>query len=394
MYFIRLSILFAVTFYHSVTLAFGNIDSWDCKVLPAEREMYTDSVTGLQMTFITTHEAEDVNLYFHDRSWLPDNDVVIFTSLRSGRREIYGYFEDTGNIIAFNPEDEEAAYNPVASRFKNEIFVFWKGGVFVWGVQIDDKKVKIKATKLAGLPNQAVPISSINENSNGSVICYAYRLNGKYHIATINRVHKKNEILYQTDFEIQHLQFSHERPGLLSFARSYGTDTAPEDSKDNPHTRIWLLDIDRKIPIPAFYQVPGELVTHECWWVDDKITFIGGHRPEEGHVKTWDLKTGEIAVKGVGAWMPGLEPRVISRYNWWHASGSPDGKWIAADNWHGIIALFDAKTTQMHILTQNHRVYGKGAHPHVGWDNSGRKIIFSSNLRGNPDVCIMQINTP
>jgi hypothetical protein len=391
---IRLLISLVIFFHCTETFAFTKVESWDCKILPTEREVYIDTESGRSMTFITTHESEDINLYFHDRSWLPDGDIALFTSDRTGRREIYGYFEGSGEIIAFNPDDQEAAFNPVASRFRNEMFVFWNHGVYIWKILIEAGTVKVNAIKLTELPENAIPISSINENSNGTVICYAYRLNGKYHIAKVNRVQKKAEIILQTNFEIQHLQFSHERPGLLCFARSYGTDTAPADSKDDPHARIWLMDIEQKIPLPAFYQVPGELVTHECWWVDDKITFIGGHRSEEGHVKTWDLKTGEIAIKGAGAWMPGLEARVISKYNWWHAAGSPDGRWIAADNWHGIIALFDANTTQMHILTENHRVYGKGAHPHVGWDNTGKKIIFSSNLRGNADVCIMQINMP
>ncbi|MCC5930954.1 MAG: PD40 domain-containing protein [Cyclobacteriaceae bacterium] len=394
MYSVRRNLLILTLLLLFSNPAFSNKESWVCKILPAEREVYTDPSTGLQMTFITNHKAEDLNLYFHDRSWLPKNDIVLFTSDRSGRREIYGYSEKSGNIIAFNPENQLAAFNPVASRFRNEVFVFWKQALYVWQIESNDQVIKVTAIKLTDLPENAVPISSINENSNGKVLCYAYRLAEKYHIGIINIEEARSEIICQTDFEIQHLQFSHERSGLLSFARSYGTDTAPAHSKDNPHARIWLLDIEQKVPLPAFYQVPGELVTHECWWVNDRITFIGGHRPEEGHVKTFDLKTGEIVIKGAGAWMPDQEPQVISRYNWWHAAGSPDGKWIAADNWHGVIAIFDAKSTRMHILTENHRVYGKGAHPHVGWDNDGKKIIFSSNLRGNADVCIMQINKP
>jgi len=94
---------------------------------------------------------------------------------------------------------------------------------------------------------------------------------------------------------------------------------------------------------------------------------------------------------GAGGWLPGVEASPLSAINWWHASGSPDGRWVAADNWHGIIALFDAQTTRMHTLTTHHRTYGGGAHPHVGWDLTGKSVEFTSNKLGSPDVCIGEI---
>jgi hypothetical protein len=51
---------------------------------------------------------------------------------------------------------------------------------------------------------------------------------------------------------------------------------------------------------------------------------------------------------------------------------------VAADNWHGIIAIFDAKTTRMYILTIGHRTYGRGAHPHMGWNLESKSVEFTS----------------
>ncbi len=84
-------------------------------------------------------------------------------------------------------------------------------------------------------------------------------------------------------------------------------------------------------------------------------------------------------------------PSDIARYNWWHADGSDDGRWIVADNWHGDIALFEGKTTRLRILTSGHRTYGKGNHPHVGFDRAGKSVIFTSHKRGRQDVCIATI---
>ena len=73
------------------------------------------------------------------------------------------------------------------------------------------------------------------------------------------------------------------------------------------------------------------------------------------------------------------------------AAGSADGRWIAADNWHGDLMLFEGKTTRPHLLTAGHRTYGQGEHPHVGWDRKGEKVVFCSRLLGNPNVCIATI---
>src|SRR5262252_6624721 len=87
----------------------------------------------------------------------------------------------------------------------------------------------------------------------------------------------------------------------------------------------------------------------------------------------------------------GPAPKDVAKRNWWHAAGSPDGNWIAADNWHGDIMLFEGKTTRPHLLTAGHRTYGQGEHPHVGWDRKGEKVIFASHMLGDLNVCVATI---
>jgi hypothetical protein len=43
------------------------------------------------------------------------------------------------------------------------------------------------------------------------------------------------------------------------------------------------------------------------------------------------------------------------------------------------------------LLTAGHRTYGKGEHPHVGWDRAGRQVVFTSHLLGSPDVCVATV---
>jgi len=63
---------------------------------------------------------------------------------------------------------------------------------------------------------------------------------------------------------------------------------------------------------------------------------------------------------------------------------------VVTDNWHGHIAVIDAQTSHLRLLTKNHRPYGNVAveHPHPGWAPDSKSVEFTSHKRGNPDVCI------
>jgi hypothetical protein len=43
------------------------------------------------------------------------------------------------------------------------------------------------------------------------------------------------------------------------------------------------------------------------------------------------------------------------------------------------------------LLTSGHRTYGKGEHPHMGWDRKGEKVVFASNMLGDVNVCVATI---
>jgi hypothetical protein len=202
-----------------------------------------------------------------------------------------------------------------------------------------------------------------------------------------------------------HVQWSRTNPHRLSFAGGHGPgdiagparpSSGPTDYARRGHQRLWVVDIRDGIPRNVYQAEEGELVTHESWWVRDQLLFCGGKPPQPGaavlsHVKALDMDSGEVRIVGAGSWWPNADPAEAARLNWWHAAGSADGLWVAADNWHGDIMLFEGRTTRPRLLTTNHRTYGRGEHPHVGWDRKGQKVIFASHRRGNPDVCVATI---
>jgi hypothetical protein len=383
-------LFFIVLFVVKLSVVHGQ--SWEAELFPPEHKVEIDPTSGAKVVFVTTDKSNDHNLYFHDRSWLLDGKLMLFTSNRTGRMELFAYIAESGHLARLNRAEDAAAFGAVASASGERVYAIREKQVLQWTIVLEGQAsptLKINETVIGVFPAGAEPIGSLNENSDGTLLSVGYRMDKKYYIAIIDIINRRLETVVQPEVpSVQHIQFSWNRPDLLSFAAGYGSDTAPIDPAVPPHARIWFLNIHTRIPTPAFYQKPGELVTHECWWVNDQITFIGGHLKGEGHVKVLDLKTNEIKIIGAGAWWESGSDSALAEVNWWHASGSPDARWVAADNWHGTIVLFDARTTEKRTLTTNHRIYGGGAHPHVGWDIRGRSVVFGSNKNGNPDVCI------
>ena len=369
--------------------------TWECQILPPEHRTEVDAQSGAEIIFVTTHPAHDRNLYFHDRCFFQDNRMMLFISDRYGRAEIMAYLLETGELVRLNRPQDAPAGHPLASIAGDKLYVMRQDSVLQWQVSISttpQTRVRIAETPLTVLPEAAVQVSGLAENSDASLLAFAYQKTGFHFIDVLDLASGTVRNAAKLDYAMNHLQFHWTRPDLLSFSRTYKNDRAPLDADEPPHARFWFLNVNTHVPVPAFYQDPGELATHECWWLDDQITFIGGHNSdankEDGHVKVYDLKTGEIRIIGAGAWWQEGTAAQVAKVNWWHAAGSPDGRWVAADNWHGIIALFDAKTTAKKILTTGHRIYGQGAHLHVGWDLKGERVEFTSNKMGNPDVCI------
>ena len=383
------------------------VPSWECEIVPNESERYTDPVTGASVLFVTTHESQDSNLYFHNRSWIADESLLIFTSDRTGQQEPFGYIEKTGELVRLCPGDGIATSGYLAGKQENSLFLIKSGGVYEWKINLSfpqpqKTRVSVQERKIGALPPGALRGGDLNENADGTrlSLLLIYENSPRNDVVFFDKTSGEITTLATLNWRAGHLQCSWTNPDQVMFSRSYadGGDMVPMMSDEEyaareQRARLWFADTSDRAPWTLFYQRPGELVTHECWWLNDTITFCGGFLPEESHVKTIDFHTGQIRIIGAGAWLPESPPAELAKRNWWHAAGSPTGEWVAADNWHGDIVLFNARTTQMRPLTMGHRTYGGGQHPHVGWDPSGDRVVFASNRRGNADVCVTHLRS-
>lgn len=362
----------------------GGQAAWQAEILPPEHRIVRDKETGVDLLFITTDPAPDHNLYFHERSFLSDGSMILFTSGRAKGGPM-GYLFATGELVRLTGP-RGGFGGATCARHGNRIFAVRGRDVIEVSLKIEPSTDPAKAPSrvtcgerlICALPDNMGINTALNENADGTLLSAGInRAGGDVGIIAVNiRTGKIKDVCRMKRF-FGHVEFSISNPNLISFAGE------PD--------RIMVVDIRDGKPRSIHHQVPGELVTHECWSVKDQLTFCGGYRDGESHVKVINPHTGEVRIIGAGAWWPQGTSAELARLNWWHAAGDPTGRWVAADNWHGHIMIFDATTTQPHLLTVGHRTYGHGEHPEPGWDWKGERVEFNSNMFGNTDVCVATV---
>ncbi len=363
------------------------------EVYAPEHQKMTDEETGAELTFLTTHPGKDRNLYFHEWSWLKDGSLILFYSERAAGG-LMGYIVKTGELVRLATPSGGLG-NACAAVDKNSVYATRGREAVELALKVQPSNdltkapSKVWATErvIATLPEGAA--GALNPNCNGRYVACgvtkgADRQSGKVimiHLAS-GKVETVCDMPDGQEFAY-HVQWSHENPYLLSFAAIY--------------PRLNVVDIRNKRIQHPYLELPGELVTHEHWWVEDQIAFCGGQHAkptEDASVKLVNIRTGVVRIIGSGSWWKQGKPEEIAKYNHWHCAGSDDGRWVVSDNWHGDLWLHEGKTARSFLLTQGHRTYGKGEHPEMGWNRDGTQVIFCSHKLGNPNVCVATIPEP
>jgi hypothetical protein len=365
----------------------------ELRVYPAEHRKMVDPATGAQLTFLTTHPGDDQALYYEQRSWLSDSSLILFTSSRA-EGGLMVYLTATGELVRLTTPSG-ALGGPTAARDRPSVFAMRGQEVVELALEIHaggPSRVVAREHVIARIPDHwGSSNTALTESCDGKLLAVGVGGRGSGNPGIDGRV-AVVEIATGEVREVArvagrqfggHVVFSRTEPTLVSFCKA----------------GVWISVVDARTRERVFehQQVAGEFATHHCWWRDYTITFCGGWHPlpnEDADVKVLDIRDGTVRILGKGSWWPGASSAELARWNWWHSAGHENGRWVAADNWHGDIGIFHGKTTRTYILTKDHRVYGRGTHPEVGWDRRGEQVVFSSHKLGSVDVCVATIPAP
>lgn len=332
----------------ATTLAASDVGkSWG-----VERQTYTDPVTGYRIEEITAATQAD-NLYYHFSNFTADNRYLIFTSGRTGSKQIYRYAPDSGEIVQLT-DDASVLAGTACPDPTDASRVYYMRGPELRALNVatfSERKVgTIPEPHVGGFLQPTV-------SGDGQWITVGRRRDAaNWEVGVIHARTGEYSMVIRQGFPITHVQHS-PKSDLIFYVWETG-GFAPQ--------RSWVVHRDGSgnrplyAPVkPAEWLTPlKEWLTHEAWIHDT------------GSMTMVNDKLGIMVVAPDGA------AKLVREGRYWHCAARADGKYIAMDDMQGRVWLAETATGNVRLLATGYRQTVHAVHSHMSFDRKGRYVQF------------------
>jgi len=344
---------------------------------PSERAAYRDTVTGYEISMLTTSPAKDNKIYQTHPNWTANGRHIVFTSDRTGTNQYFALSVDTGVITQLT--NDKGPGNAFLSRTRGNMFYI--SNHTIWELDIgaicnlkENKPDNRFRRKIADLPEKLTVSGTLSVDSNGKDIYIGVQYGeDSWGLLALNADTGQFRKIIDLGFRVGHCQAHPSIPGLIMYCWETGGDS---------QQRMWIVRADGSDNGPFYKETYDEWVTHEVWWGPDKALFTIWPKDEQMLKKPHGIAY---------ITLPNRSLNILSQKKYWHVGGSPDGRWAAGDNFDGEIYLINADTGKAKLLTQGHRPRGATVHPHPSFSLDGSSILFCSEKNGNWDLFLVQL---
>lgn len=318
-------------------------------------------------------------LYFTHPDWTASERDLLFISDREGPFNVYAMNEESGDIRRLTNLDNLNPYSTTPSKKSDRIY--FTAGDSAWVVDVPT--------------GESQQLATINAPTlTGCSLCASER----YLVTTAQDEKEWRILIIGTDDgsvtevarggrSAYHAQFCPFDESLVLYASDIDQ-------------RMWLVRIDGSDHRPLFLHDSNTWITHESWLGDSgEVMFV--HWPHA-------LRTIHIETDAV---------RTICNLNLWHPSLSPDGTAIVCDTTcpdRGILIVDPADGTtrtlchpqssnggtqwSQNLPAMSHvteKTYGpQWTHPHPSFDRQGKRVSFTSDRTGHPQVYVYAEGVP
>ena len=413
---------------------------------PSERKIVKDTVTGVDLVFLTSTPAGDSKIYPTHNQWTSDGEWLIFRSDRV-KGEAMAVNEKTGDIVQVT----EGGYSGVLGVSRKSMRLFY------WKKQAEDsenglqKLIEVDLEKLfahskAGtlesadsyqrvcgtLPKEMDARTEMALDADEEWVYFSVGKNeaakhlpegtkieepfgprkmgaGPTGIAGMNVNTGEIKYVVSVPFQIGHLQSNSWKSGEIIFCWETG-GKSPQ--------RTWIVNADGTGLRPLYPESKYEWVTHEAVIGRDEVAIaIMGHRTipksslvtdkeatrvhgaNPGQESEWgpcgtrekptglgivNIRTREMTIAGQTPKGSGL----------WHVSGSSDGRFATGDDFDRNLYLIDRKSREMILLSAGHKSSAKD-HVHPTFSPDGTKIQIQSAMLSEDNksmnICIVPV---
>ena len=343
----------------------------------SEMMTYKDSVTGLEISMLTTSPAKDNKIYQTHPNWTADGRHIVFMSDRAGTSQYFALSIDTGAITQLT--NDESPGNAFLNRAKPGMF--YVSDNTIWDLDIDailnlnDKKQNTRfRRKVADLPRKLKLSGTLSVGSNGKDIYLGVQYDeDSWGLLALNADTGRFRKIIDLNFRVGHCQAHPSMSGLITYCWETGGDS---------QQRMWIVRADGSNNGPFYKETYDEWVTHEVWWGPKKVLFTIWPKNEEMLKKPYGIAYITLQDRALN---------ILSQKKYWHVGGSPDGNWAVGDTFDGELYLINGDTGEAKLLTQGHRPRGATVHPHPSFSPDGASILFCSEKNGNWDLLLVQL---
>lgn len=316
--------------------------------------IYRDSVTGYEIVNLTSESLKAGNLYNHFSNFTADNKYIIFAGTEAGKRFLYRYGVSTRQITQLTNDESISAGTACPDPYDaRRIYV--TRGPEILALDVQTKEL----LKVGAVPGEIKGgLFQPTVNRDGTWITTGKQVDEKtWEIGMIHAKTGEYRRVIQQGFRIGHILHSPTDPIIFYVWETGGY--APQ--------RTWLVNEDGSGNRPFYAPVDHrkwwtplkEWVTHEVW--------VQG----TGDMTMINDKLGIMLVKKDGS------AKLVREGPYWHGAASPDGKYIALDDFEGRIWITEVATGNVHLLaTGTHNI--RMIHGHLSFDREGRYIQFQS----------------
>ncbi len=370
----------------------GDTNSLKGKVYPDEHKVIIAEESGYEVLQLTTNSADNSGLYFTSRSFVPDENGLVFTSRRTGAWNLFYMNLKTFTFVQLTDSKKISGTGAEVSPATHE--VFYSEGRMIKAVHLKTLAERVVTT----VPEGYSLGSALSVTASGKALAFSITTNlvlttkTKVIYSDMDEHFAKrpwsavltgnadgsgwHEIARQEKW-LSHTLISPQNPKLILYCH--------EGRWNQVEQRLWLVNADGSNIHPLRVEEKPEIsIGHEFWFED------GIH---VGYQVSYPKGPKMI---GVADTRDGSVHEYQAPYTDGHVQASHHGNLFVGDGsdkdpYLNLYQLADGKLTGRHIFKHGSSFSQQYWHPHPAFSPDDAYVLFTSCRAGNGDVYLIKL---
>ena len=322
---------------------------------------------------LTDEEYTCNHLYFHNRSFTPDDKKVVFESAKDGGNNLF-VIDLATNMVTQLTEGKNLDYFGYISRDGNKVFFGDEG--CIKAVRFDTLEEEIVVDAHGMTDCKVTKCSGAFPSWDGKKLVCFYEANPDFGLIVKDLETGEQKVIIHGEQPLRHCQFCPNDHNLILYAHEGNWATIK--------ARMWLTNADGSNNRRVRDHDDGdyEQAGHEFWANTEQKLYFTVRRDGKVFFSYFDVDAN-------------TEVTMFELDNE-HGTVTMDDRYIIADSKHGYGEMYIVKisTGEVRVLCYQRMSWVKSMsrfHPHVTVSYKTNKAIYTTDYYGNPGVFIADI---